>query len=76
MKCTITQKLHEKIKEKKHTYQTISYLIGISPQSFSQRKVGTVPWTLDEVFALMDILELEYCDIALYFRGKIRRLKG
>ena len=69
---TITQKLHEKIKEKKHTYQTISYLIGISPASFSQRKVGTVPWTLDEVFQIMEILEIPYCEIQNYFKGGTR----
>jgi hypothetical protein len=69
---TITQKLHEKIKEKKHTYQTISYLIGISPASFSQRKVGTVPWTLTEVFQIMDILEIPTSEIADYFKTGVK----
>jgi len=69
-RCTITQALHEKIKEKKHTYQTISYLIGISPASLSQRKVGTVPWTLSEVYKIMEILEIPTSEIADYFKKK------
>lgn len=69
---TITQKLHETIKQKKYNHQTLAALIGISPQSFSQRKLGQVPWELDEVFRVMDILNLPYCDIALYFKGRIK----
>jgi hypothetical protein len=67
--CTITQALHEAIKNSGHSYQSLASLLGMSPASFSQRKAGTVPWTLPEVFQIMDILEIPKSEIALYFKG-------
>jgi hypothetical protein len=43
--------------------------LGISPQSFSNRKKGKAPWTLQEVYLLMDILEIPTSEIADYFKG-------
>ena len=70
--CTITQALHEAIKNSGHSYQSLASLLGISPASFSQRKHGTVSWTLDEVFLLMDILEIPTSEIADYFKTGVK----
>ena len=70
---TITPLLKEAMKKKGYTGLTLAPLIGLSPQSFSQRKRGTAPWTLDEAFKILEILEIEPCEIARCFQG---RLKG
>ena len=70
---TTTSQFKAKMREKKFTGQTLAPLLGLSPQSLSQRKRGTVPFTLDEAFKILEIFEVEPCEIARFFVG---RLKG
>jgi DNA-binding XRE family transcriptional regulator len=66
---TITPTLKQAIKGAGYTGQTLAPLIGLSPQSFSQRKRGTAPWLLDECYQILDVLEIPRQKIYLYFTG-------
>lgn len=45
---------------------------GLSQASISHRFSGKVPWTLDEMYRLMDICQANYEELHIYFpRGGI-----
>ena len=42
----------------------------LSRKCVSQRMTGKYPWTMDEAYAIMDLLRIPYDQMALYFPPK------
>jgi hypothetical protein len=49
-----------------HIYDLAGHL-GVEPMTVSQRMVGRTPWKLDEVYKVMDYLEIPKDQIYDYF---------
>lgn len=71
-KITVTEKFMETMKEKRMTETSLAPLIGLSQQNFSHRKRGVVDWRLTEAFKILEIFEVEPCEIARFFVGNLR----
>lgn len=60
-------KLRGLIKEKGMTESELAMKINLSPSSISCRLSGKVEWTLPEMRAVCDVLEIPISDIGKYF---------
>lgn len=58
------------MKLQKITQKEMSELIGISQYRFSRLMRGLLPWTLDECYAVLDVLNLPKSRIFEYFPPK------
>lgn len=60
-------KLRGLIKEKGMTESELAMKINLSPSSISCRLSGKVEWSLPEMRAVCDVLEIPISDIGKYF---------
>ena len=64
-------KLTVKIFEKGITQADLARSFGVSQTSVTRRFNGTIPWDLDWVYFVCDMLGIPYIEIPLYFPPKI-----
>lgn len=61
------RKLRALMLELGHDQTTLAKRTGMTRQQISDRMTGKVPWTLDEVYRVCDVLCIEAKDIKQYF---------
>ena len=60
-------KLRGRVKEKGMTENELARAINLSPSSLSCRLSGKVDWTLPEMRAVCDVLDIELSEVGTYF---------
>ena len=60
-------RLRSRIRERGWTCADIAEDLGITAQSFSNRMNNKTPFDLAEIYKIMDLLEIPYNEMHLYF---------
>ena len=69
-------KLRGRMSEYGYTNRTLGAEIGITSGSFGNKLVCRAPWTLPEVYAIMQALDLPITEIETYFPPDESRRKA
>ena len=69
-------KLRGRMSEYGYTNRTLGAAIGITSGSFGNKLVCRAPWTLPEVYAIMQALDLSITEIETYFPPDESRRKA
>lgn len=64
------RKLRGKIKEEIGTERDLAKIILITPTTLSNKLKNKFPFDQEEIYKIMDVLNIEKTDIALYFFTK------
>lgn len=60
-------KLRARMRERGWSGDDLGAHLGMSAQSFSHRMSGRKSWTLDEMYIIMDTLDIPHNEMYLYF---------
>lgn len=73
------RKLRGKLREMEIDQRYIAGRFGVTQASVSHRMTGAVPWTITEMYAVMDLIQEPYEKLHEYFPkdgGATRKLKA
>lgn len=54
----------------------LARVLGMSPASVSHRFCGRVPWSIEEMYQLLDICRAQPEELHIYFPEPVQRPKG
>lgn len=69
-------KLRAAITEHDLTLMQVAHELGLSNITVGNRLAGKQPWTLDEIYKLLSLLEIPVTDMHIYFPNRKANGKG
>ena len=59
--------LSGRLKQLGYDHRDLGVALGMSPASISRRFTGTIPWTVDEVYKVLELCQAAPEEFPLYF---------